>query len=144
MGRGQSQCSLFMKWLRQWLGSHATTGDLIELGAENIPQYDPYEDNVHNAEIFPILGEEPEVTLEWGGPICKCRDITPKRRQNGQWPSGTWKQDANGNPIGGSNQNLILNMCLYEVEFSGGEITELAANIIAELMYAQCDVHRKE
>ena len=42
------------------------------------------------------------------------------------------KQDANGNP------------CLYEVEFPGGEITELAANIIAELMYAQCDIDRNE
>ena len=48
-----------------------------------------------------------------------------------------WKHDADGNPIGRSNQNFILDTFLYEVEFPGGEINKLAANIIAELMYAQ-------
>ena len=51
-----------------------------------------------------------------------------------------WKHDANGNPIGRSNQNLILETCLYEVEFPGENITELAANMVAESMYAQCVV----
>ena len=32
----------------------------------------------------------------------------------------------------------------YEVEFPRGEMTELAANIIAESMYAQCYVDRNE
>ena len=35
-------------------------------------------------------------------------------------------------------------MCLYEEEFLEGEITELAANIIAESMYAQCVGDRNE
>ena len=48
------------------------------------------------------------------------------------------KQDTDGNQVGRS----ILDTCLYEVEFPGGEITELAANMIAESMYAQCDVNR--
>ena len=50
------------------------------------------------------------------------------------------KYDADGNPISRSNQNLILDTHLCEVEFPGGEITELTAIIIAESMYAQCDV----
>ena len=54
------------------------------------------------------------------------------------------KHDANGNPIGRSNHNPILDTCLDEVEFSGGAITELAANIIAESMYVQCDVGGNE
>ena len=54
------------------------------------------------------------------------------------------KQDADGNLIGRSNQNPILDTCLYEVEFPGGEITELAANMIAEPMYAQHDVDGNE
>ena len=33
---------------------------------------------------------------------------------------------------------------LYEVEFSCGEMTDLAVNIIAESMYAQCDVGRND
>ena len=32
----------------------------------------------------------------------------------------------------------------YEVEFCGGDLKELASNIIAESMYAQCDVDRNE
>ena len=54
------------------------------------------------------------------------------------------KNDANGNPMGRSNQNPILDTCLYEVKFPGGEITELAVNIIAELMYVQCNVDGNE
>ena len=40
------------------------------------------------------------------------------------------------------NQNLIQDSCLYEVEFPRCE--QLTANIIAELMYALCDVNRNE
>ena len=29
--------------------------------------------------------------------------------------------------------------CIYQVDFAGGEVTELIANVIAESMYAQCD-----
>ena len=55
-----------------------------------------------------------------------------------------WKQDTDSNLIGISNQNAILDTHLYEVEFSGGEITEVAASIIAESIYAQCDINGNE
>ena len=77
-----------------------------------------------------------------GGPMCKCRNITLKRGQNGQRPSGTSENDADGNPISRSNQNPILDTQLYEMAFPGGEITGLVANIIAESMNALCDVDR--
>ena len=54
------------------------------------------------------------------------------------------KHDSNGNMIGRYNKNPILDTCVYEVAFSWGEITELAGNIIAESMYAQCDVDGDE
>ena len=50
------------------------------------------------------------------------------------------KHDADGNLIGRSYQNPILDTHLYKVGFPGGEMTELAANIIAESIYAQCDI----
>ena len=31
---------------------------------------------------------------------------------------------------------------MYQVEYAGGEIKELTANVIVKLMYAQCDVDR--
>ena len=58
--------------------------------------------------------------------------------------SGGSNCNANNNPIGRSNQNLILNTSLYDVEFPGGEITKLAPNIIAESMHDQCDVSGNE
>ena len=33
---------------------------------------------------------------------------------------------------------------MYQVEFTGGKITELTANILAESMYAQCDADGNE
>ena len=43
-----------------------------------------------------------------------------------------------------SISTLLLGTSLYEVEFSVEEMTELAANIIAESMYVQCDVDSNE
>ena len=54
------------------------------------------------------------------------------------------KHNTDGNIIVRSNKNPIMDTCLYEVEFPGREMTELVANIIAESMYAQCDVNGNE
>ena len=57
---------------------------------------------------------------------------------------GHHKLDANDKPIGSSNRNTILDTCFHAVEFPGGEITELAAITIVELMYAQCNIDGNE
>ena len=54
------------------------------------------------------------------------------------------KCHAGGNTTSRSNQNPILDACLYKVKFPGGEMTKLAVNIIEESMCAQCDVDRNE
>ena len=54
------------------------------------------------------------------------------------------KQDAKVKPIGRSNQNPILDTCLYEMESPGEKIIELEANIIKESIYSQYDVNRNE
>ena len=59
-------------------------------------------------------------------------------------PSDMCKKDADGKPIGRSNQNTILDTCLYELEFPGGEMTELAADNIAESIYSQCNIDENE
>ena len=40
--------------------------------------------------------------------------------------------------------NPILDTRMYQVEFAGGEVTVLITNVIAELMYTQCDTNMKE
>ena len=49
------------------------------------------------------------------------------------------KRDHEGNVIGRSNANPILDTREYKVNFEDGDVTELTANAIAESMYAMCD-----
>ncbi len=48
-------------------------------------------------------------------------------------------RDANGLPIGTSNDNPILDTRVYEVEYQDGHKASIAANAIAENMFAQVD-----
>ena len=48
-------------------------------------------------------------------------------------------RDANGIPIGMANKNIILDSRMYEVEYQDGTKASLAANYIAENMFAQVD-----
>ena len=48
-------------------------------------------------------------------------------------------KDANGLPIGLANENPILDTRMYEVEYLDGERASLAANAIAENLFAQID-----
>ena len=107
---------------------------------EDTLQYHPYKDELQNVEMFHILDEEPEVAPEWGGQFVNAEILLPwDKMAKGHMVCS--KHDADGNPRGRSNHNPILNTHLYEVEFSGEEMTELAANIIEESMYAQYDVN---
>jgi hypothetical protein len=51
----------------------------------------------------------------------------------------TRKRDADGDPIGKTNYNPLLDTHLYDVELSDGNIKEYAANVIAESIYSQVD-----
>ena len=48
-------------------------------------------------------------------------------------------KDAKGQPIGTANENPILDTRMYEVEYLDGYKTSLAANTIAENLFAQVD-----
>ena len=51
---------------------------------------------------------------------------------------------AKGNDMDRAHTNAILDTRTYQVEFAGGKVTEMTANIIAESMHAQCDADRNE
>ena len=52
--------------------------------------------------------------------------------------------NASGNIMARAHTNPILDTRIYQVEFSGGKVTELITNVIAESMYVQCDADRNE
>ena len=58
-----------MASLYQKMGPPAGLRDLVGLCMEDTIQYDPYENKLQNAKMFPMLDEEPEVTPEWGTSI---------------------------------------------------------------------------
>ena len=133
-----------MESLHHRFGPHAERRDLVELGVEDMLLYDPYEYKAQNAETFPMLDEEPEVTPEWGDQYVKAEVLFLRGDNMARGQVVCPKHDADDNPIGRSNQNPILDTHLYEVEFPKGAMTELAANIIAESIYAQCDDNGSE
>ena len=49
------------------------------------------------------------------------------------------KRDADGNTVGRTNNNPILDKREYRVEFDDGEVSKLTENEIAESMYSECN-----
>ena len=103
---------------------------------EDIPQYDPYEDESQNGETFPSLEEKSEVTSKWCRAIFNAEILLSRGDKMASCQVVCQKHDANGSPIDRS----ILDKCCYGAELPRGDITALAANIIGESMYAQFDV----
>ena len=120
---------------------YGTPMEAVNFGQpEDVEQIPPdlYEDDdgenympVPDAEdITPESGDEyvgAEVTMSSGG-ILRTGRVT--RRQRGD----------DGSIQGTRNENLILDTRTYDVEFPDGEVNEYTANVIAENMWAQCDL----
>ena len=107
-----------MEPLHYRLGHHAMVDDLADLGVADMLQYDPHEDKSQNVETFPVLDEEQKV----GSQYLNAEIPLPRRDKIDGGQVVHLKHDADGNTLGRSNQNLILDTHLYEVEFPGGEI----------------------
>ena len=108
------------------------------------PQYDPYEDETQNEQTFPQLAEELEPMPEVGDHYIGAEILLPRGDQMARGHVVARSRDANGNVMGRSHTNPILDTRTYQVEFTGGEVTELTTNVIAESMYAQCDSNGNE
>ena len=68
-----------------------------------------------------------------------AQDVFPKGDSTVYGKVARRKRDADGNLIGRSNRNPILDTSIYEVEFDDGRTEAFAANAIAEHLYAQVD-----
>ena len=55
-----------------------------------------------------------------------------------------WSCNFNGNVIGRVHVNPIMDTRMYQVEFTGGKVTELTTNIIAASAYTQCNTDGNE
>ena len=124
------------------LGPKASLEDFQELDAET-PIYDSYEDDADCGMPDPP-SEELEPTPEAGDSYVNTEVMLPRGDSMARGRVVYRKRDADGNLIGWSNANPILDSRLYEVEFANGEVAKLTANVITEAMFAQCDENRNE
>jgi hypothetical protein len=114
-------------------------GETTGLHADQItPEFAPYGDD--NINIEPMMPEADDMDHDAYDKYISARLMLPdasgivrsaqvKRR----------KRDEDGNLIGHSHSNPILDTGLYEVEFEDGQVGTYAANVIAENIYEQLD-----
>ena len=117
---------------------------------ENTKPGDWYEDLDHDPDF------QEEFNKVWGDEHVKNADdsftpdvfddtylnmeLTLPYKEGQSWAKVTKRlRDANGLPIGTANENPLLDSRVYEIEYSDGYKTSLAANVIAENMFAQVD-----
>ena len=83
--------------------------------------------------------EEEKVQHEAGDPYIAARAHIPQGDTKEFGVVVRRKKDANGNLIGVSNSNPLLDTSIYEVEFDSGEAQAYNTNIIAESIFSQVD-----
>eukprot|EP00804_Cyclotella_cryptica_P002927 CCRYP_013278-RA/>CCRYP_013278-RA protein AED:0.25 eAED:0.29 QI:0/0/0/1/1/1/2/0/233 len=121
------------------LGPKASVDDFKDLGIDEPPILDRYEDNDLDGRMPDPPDEELDATPEVGDSYVNTEVMLSRGDCMARGKVVRQKRDAEGNPIGRANNNPILDTRQYEVQFADGEVTELTANAIAEAMFAQCD-----
>lgn len=110
-------------------------------------QLDPIDDPVF-AEEFKMsisddtIPEADDYTPDTIGDPYVGVEIALPRTDDPEWKYArlkSWKRNAEGVPEGTAHKNLVLDTRLYEVEFKDGHTESMAANLIAECMFAQVD-----
>ena len=111
------------------------------MNLEDTPLYPMYEDDNTYVEggLSVNTGDEEDPDMATG---LDHEVPTPKENDNHvntsvMFPRGN--SYAYGNAVGRSNDNPIIDTREYSVEFDDGEVSELTANVIADLMYAACN-----
>ena len=85
------------------LGSQVLPRELEDIGLENTPQCDPYEDETQNEQIFPQLAEELE----------PMQEVLPVGDNMAIDHVVAHSHDANGNVMGRAHTNPIFNTRMY-------------------------------
>ena len=120
------------------LGDVMTASDLFDGEEEQaLPTFELYADNdgeqhqhAEDADVTPEVGDEyvgAQVTLPHGSEYSQGRVVRRTRNEDGTM-------------LGTRNDNPILDTRTYDVEFPDGEVSSYGANVIAENMWAQCDL----
>jgi hypothetical protein len=98
---------------------------------------DPWEDD--DGPSFPELDDELGAAEAAGDFLVNSEVLLPVGNSQELARVLRRKRDANGQVVGSAHPNPELDSRVYQVHFPDGRTEELAANVIAEAVYAQCD-----
>ena len=98
-------------------------------------KYEPMEGD----KVEPEIGETDQVQHEAFDRYITARVNLPQGESKAYGTVMGRKRDANGDLVGISHQNSLLDIAIYEVQFDSGDVEEYNANIIAKSIYAQVD-----
>ena len=87
---------------------------------ENTPLYNPYHNETQNEQSFPQLVEELEPMPVVGDHYIGVEILLPQGDQMARGHVVARSHDANGDMMGRSHTNPILDTKTYQVEFVGG------------------------
>jgi hypothetical protein len=108
-----------------------------ELESLGTPSFEPYEDDEGRqpAKLEDDNEADPDTYDQYVGAevVLPIGDKMMNAKVRGR------KRQSDGTLRGKAHSNPILDTRTYEVEFVDGQRTELAANVIAENMFTQCD-----
>ena len=121
---------------------HWSCGQLSDFPLNDLtPEFEYYADGVEDGfEGTPDeIKEAPPPAPEASDNYIRSRLQLTRGQSLAQGRMMNRARDNDDNVIGRANKNPILDTRGYIVEFEDGEQAELAANTIAQSMYAQCD-----
>ena len=129
----------FIARVYEKLGSQVLQRELEDIGLENTPQYDPYEDETQNEQTSPQLAEDLETMPGVGDYYIRAEILLSRVYKMAMGHVVVWCCNASGNIMGRAHTNPILDTRMYQVEVTWRKVTEFTTNAIAESMYTQCD-----
>jgi hypothetical protein len=97
------------------------------------------EDDNEPFEPDSSIDEEDDIPENMYDQLLTAEVLLPQGDQMKMGHVTGYKRDQNGNPIGRSHVNPLLNSRMYQVEFTDGTRQDYAANMIAEAIYSQVD-----
>ena len=118
--------------------------ELEDIELENTPQNNLLEDETQNKQTFPQLAEELEPMPEVADHYSSTDNLLFWGKHMARGHVVAQSFDANGNVIIWAHANLILDTRMYQVDFTGGEVTEFTTNVFVESINSQCDADGNE
>ena len=130
----------FLKTVHQRWGKKVTDADLGPDGLNLVSTgeiHDLYEDE--DGPSFPELDDELAEAEASGDYYVNAHVNLPVGSGEERARVLRRKRDSDGTPVGVAHRNPALDTRVYEVQFPDGRTEEIAANVIATALYAQCD-----